>query len=103
MKKPIRLRGWVMFNLVKRKIPGIGPKLASRLITELKDKVGELRFSEGIQKETGVQGDVISALLNLGYKRNEIDEHISEIESIAANENEIETALKESLKLMKRV
>lgn len=90
-------------DLAKRKIPGIGPKLASRLVTELKDKVGELKISGGIQKEAGMLEDVISALLNLGYKKSEIDEHISEIEDISANESDIETALRKSLKLMKKV
>jgi Holliday junction DNA helicase RuvA len=90
-------------DLAKRKIPGIGPKLASRLVTELKDKVGELKMTGGIQKEAGMLEDVMSALLNLGYKKSEIDEHIPEIEDISANESDIETALRKSLKLMKKV
>lgn len=91
-------------DLARKKIPGIGPKLASRLTTELKDKVQDLAVSEAARgAESGVLQDVISALLNLGYKKGEIDEHISEIESITAGENEIETALRQSLKLMKRV
>ena len=89
-------------DLARRKIPGIGPKLASRLVTELKDKVGELKMTGGIHKEAGMLEDVMSALLNLGYKKSEIDEHISEIEDISANESDIETALRKSLKLMKK-
>lgn len=91
-------------DLARKKIPGIGPKLASRLTTELKDKVHDLPLSQAAHAgDSGVLQDVISALLNLGYKKGEIDEHLSEIESIAAGESEIETALKQSLKLMKRV
>lgn len=90
-------------DLAKRKIPGIGPKLASRLVTELKDKVGELKITGGIKKEAGMLEDVMSALLNLGYKKSEIDEHISEIEDISANGSDIEAALRKSLKLMKKV
>lgn len=90
-------------DLARRKIPGIGPKLASRLTNELKDKVSSVPVSEEARREAGILEDVISALLNLGYKKNEIDEHISEIENIAARENDIETSLRESLKLMKRV
>ena len=41
-------------DLARRKIPGIGPKLASRLVTELKDKVGELKMTGGIHKEAGM-------------------------------------------------
>ncbi len=62
---------------------GVGPKLALRLITELKDKVGHL----GIAAQAGsgrvvdiaataslpnVAGDAISALVNLGYKRADV-------------------------------
>ena len=90
-------------DLARRKIPGIGPKLASRLTTELKDKVSLMPVSGEARREAGILEDVISALLNLGYKKNEIDEHISRIESITASEIDIETSLRESLKLMKRV
>ncbi len=90
-------------DLVKKRIPGIGPKLASRLTTELRDKISELRISAEPVKEPGVLEDVVSALLNLGYKKAEIDERISELEKISADEGGIEKALRESLKVMKRV
>jgi holliday junction DNA helicase RuvA len=56
--------------------PGIGPKLALRIVTELKDKVGSLPM--GIAPIAGNQGgaaeaissaqqDAVSALVNLGY------------------------------------
>ncbi len=90
-------------DLVRKRIPGIGPKLASRLTTELRDKISELRISEEPVKEPGVLEDVVSALLNLGYKKAEIDERISELEKISADEGGIEKALRESLKVMKRL
>jgi len=90
-------------DLEKKKIPGIGPKLASRLTTELRDKVSELRALEGSVRQPGVFEDVVSALLNLGYKRAEIDEHVSELERISAHESGIEKALRESLKVMRKL
>ena len=61
------------------KAPGVGPKLAARIITELKDKMGGIYQSQNItdhdQKsvnkrvDEGVISDVISALENLGYQR----------------------------------
>lgn len=90
-------------DLPRKKIPGIGPKLASRLVTELKDKITALDTSGAAPGEAGILGDVISALLNLGYKRAEIDERISEIETISSDETDIEIALRESLKVMKKV
>ncbi len=90
-------------ELQKKKIPGIGPKLASRLQNELKDKVPKLSISEDTKREGTIAGDVISALLNLGYKKNEIDEQIKQLDEIASRENDIEKALRESLKLMKNI
>jgi len=90
-------------ELERKKIPGIGPKLASRLTTELKDKVPGLGVSGETAGRGGVLEDVVSALLNLGYKKAEIDERISELERISAGEGGIEAALRESLKVMRKV
>ena len=89
-------------DLVKRKIAGIGPKMASRLTTELKDKVLSFQPSSEIQSKSGIVEDVISALMNLGYKRPEIDERISELEEITSNESNLEVALRECLKVMRK-
>jgi holliday junction DNA helicase RuvA len=89
-------------DLTRRKIPGIGPKLASRLITELKDKLSSIRLLEKHHHHNGNLDDVISALLNLGYTKFEIDEQIVKIEEIAGKEKEIEIALRESLKVMRK-
>jgi len=60
---------------------GVGPKLAVRLITELKDKVGGIALgaaatavpAEAVATENGGANgpvaDALSALVNLGYKR----------------------------------
>ncbi|HEX3035458.1 MAG TPA: Holliday junction branch migration protein RuvA, partial [Thermodesulfobacteriota bacterium] len=90
-------------ELARKKIPGIGPKLASRLITELKDKVAGIQVEGEAKEKAGILEDIVSALLNLGYKKNEIDEHISQIEEVTTNEKDIEKALREALKIMRRV
>ncbi|MDR2766314.1 MAG: Holliday junction branch migration protein RuvA [Holosporaceae bacterium] len=60
---------------------GVGPKLASRIIMELKDKiVGKADLNTATMKtlsEPGVVGDVVSALSNLGYQRTDILRAIS--------------------------
>ncbi len=89
-------------DLAKRKITGIGPKMASRLTTELKDKLSGFESASESGAKSGIVEDVISALMNLGYKRPEIDERISELEEITANEESLEVALRESLKVMKK-
>ncbi len=89
-------------DLAKRKIAGIGPKMASRLTTELKDKLSDYESASAITAKSGIVEDVISALMNLGYKRPEIDERISELEEITSNETNLEVALRECLKVMKK-
>jgi Holliday junction DNA helicase RuvA len=64
---------------------GVGPKLATRIITELKDKiVGKIDFNPGMSApsthESSVLGDVISALSNLGYQRGDILRIISSMQ-----------------------
>ena len=63
--------------------PGVGPKLAQRLVSELKDKVGAIALGQAARSSTasvggkkvaadvddgaGAVADAVSALVNLGY------------------------------------
>lgn len=53
--------------------PGVGPKLALRIVTELKDKApqmmlrGEGEVSAPVPAPRGPEADAVSALLHLGY------------------------------------
>ncbi|MGH6961515.1 MAG: Holliday junction branch migration protein RuvA [Dongiaceae bacterium] len=56
--------------------PGVGPKLASRVAAELKDKVGGIALGPiaavaGKIEASGPVADAVSALVNLGYRRVE--------------------------------
>jgi Holliday junction DNA helicase RuvA len=56
---------------------GVGPKLATRIVNELRDKVSGLPTAAGTTLpgsaasagETGIAADAVSALVNLGYRR----------------------------------
>lgn len=64
---------------------GVGPKLATRVITELKDKAAKLELSAGTDpvryndlktqevptEQGGLDNDAVSALINLGYNRSD--------------------------------
>ena len=51
---------------------GVGAKLATRILSELKDKVGEAVLGPAAgPDETGAAGDAASALVNLGYGATE--------------------------------
>ena len=48
---------------------GVGPKLAERIVRELKDKVGGVALSlPGALPVAGAAADAVSALLNLGFR-----------------------------------
>jgi Holliday junction DNA helicase RuvA len=50
-------------------IPGVGKKLAERLVVELKDKLEDLATAPAVASVGPAADDVLSALLNLGYQR----------------------------------
>jgi len=57
------------------KVPGIGKKTAERVIVELKDKLGLQTSDDTIVEYAGesrsVYDELMQALMNFGYKRNE--------------------------------
>ncbi len=68
-------------------IPGVGKKTAERLVVELKDKMPELLAHLGepakgeaseSSPETALRDDLVSALLNLGYQRSQVDKAVRE-------------------------
>ncbi len=57
--------------------PGVGPRVATRILAELRDKAGELstvphvEFARSATAAPGPVEDAVSALVNLGYRRSE--------------------------------
>ena len=89
-------------------LPGIGKKTAERLVLELKDKIGPV---SGLPDESGqisaagtssgdLVNDVISALVNLGYKENQARKVLETLE--LAPGLTTEEALKGALKVLIR-
>jgi Holliday junction DNA helicase RuvA len=72
-------------------VPGLGKKTAHRLILELK---GKLPSAE--QKVDALFEDTLSALINLGYKRNIAKEALEK--AYKNGHRDIESLLKESLR-----
>ena len=73
------------------RIPGLGKKTAQRLILELRER---LPSSTGIKDR--LFDDTLSALINLGYKRNIAQEFLEK--AYKQGFNDIEGLLKETLK-----
>lgn len=85
-------------------IPGIGKKTAERLILELKDKVGKLEIAalpaseaRGIPAEDVIE-DVVSALMNLGYKEPQVKKALGGLD--ASRGGGVEELLKQALKIL---
>lgn len=59
---------------------GVGPKLAERIVRELKDKVGGIAlggFGPAAVPATGLANDAVSALTNLGFRPAEANAAVS--------------------------
>ncbi len=93
-----------------RAIPGVGPKTAARLVLELREKVGALSLA-GLQApiSTGsesdkIKEDALSALVNLGYNRNEAKRTVDKIaEEETAESESVEGLIKKALKKLAKV
>lgn len=85
-------------------ISGIGKKTAERLVLELKNKMQ--KFSFGVSAEEGaiesqVIQDLVSALMNLGYKQTEIDRALGKLRGEATKQSKFEELFKQSLNLLR--
>jgi Holliday junction DNA helicase RuvA len=88
-------------------VPGIGRKMAERMVVDLQEKARKIgsRIAPQLAEPRptgGMAEDVISALLNLGYKKAQA-EKAAEIVFRQAPDLTLEKALKESLKILAAV
>lgn len=95
-----------------RAISGIGPKLAERIVTELKDKVAKLPTSNIVPITGGKKSksaahqpvnmteDAISALVNLGYTRS--DAYVAALKASQDGKQNLDDIIKSSLKSLAR-
>lgn len=83
-------------------IPGIGKKTAMRIALELQEKLIE---KERVFKAEGFEEreDLISALMNMGFKRKEIEKIVDETIKSHTAEAGFETLLRESLKQLAKL
>lgn len=83
-------------------IPGVGRKLAERMIVELKDRF--LALPSGAAASAAADGDsqlmqdAVSALVNLGYRKTESESTVRAV--VKQGQSSLEGVLKESLRRM---
>jgi len=87
-------------------VPGVGPKVAERVVRELRDKVGALtraqsdRVAIAEHAENGagysILDDAVSALINLGYKPAEAKRAVDAV-GVGESGGSLESLLRKSL------
>ena len=86
-------------------IPGIGRKMAERLTLEMRDKLANISREFAAKTEdsvprNGLFDDALSALVNLGYKKNEVEKTLKSIYSQGQQKDSLENLIKKSLNLL---
>jgi Holliday junction DNA helicase RuvA len=89
--------------------PGVGPKLALRIATELKDKVPSVmlhgedgRAAAIAHAPRGPEGDAVSALMHLGYSDARAAEAVARAAQALGEHSEASALIREALKGMAR-
>lgn len=86
------------------RVPGVGTRLAIRLLTELRDKVGAMPAAASFASASApasmprMAEDTISALLNLGYRRQEVHSVVTQVIDRAGTAATLDAVLRDSLK-----
>jgi Holliday junction DNA helicase RuvA len=80
-------------------IPGVGKRLAERMIVELKDKLETIPDTVPLVGRDGssqLMQDAVSALVNLGYRRGDSEKTVRDV--VQGEEENLEGVLKEALR-----
>jgi holliday junction DNA helicase RuvA len=83
--------------------PGVGARLAVRLLTELRDKAGAMPSAPGVAAAAltrlpSVADDAVSALVNLGYRRPEVVPVVARVMERAGDAAGLDAVIRDSLK-----
>ena len=90
-------------------VPGVGAKVAERIVRELRDKVKELNLAAPVRMDSAAssnghaQGslidDAVSALINLGYKPAEAKRAVDAVDAIDEKDG-LESLIRKSLAII---
>lgn len=91
-----------------RQAEGVGPKLATRIVTELKDKAGKMAFAAPAPKKAmqksetpsapDIDHDAVSALVNLGYPRADAYSAVLQVKGKSNDNHALQDLIRLALK-----
>jgi len=93
------------------KAQGVGPKLALRITTELKDKVPAIMLRGDLGAEGGIpiaiaprspEADAVAALIKLGYSQGQAAEMVARAANDLGQGSPVDALIRESLRAMAR-
>lgn len=82
---------------------GVGPRLAGRIVAELKDRLPDFAPGEvagGPPAGGGAEQDAVSALVNLGYGRNDAQAAVARARDDAGPEPRVDALIRLALRLL---
>lgn len=90
--------------------PGVGPKLAARLIAELRERIAAMPTGASfgtvpvvtVNAVPSVAGDAISALINLGYRRGEAEQAVAASLAALGAEAALDGLIRDGLRRLAR-
>lgn len=86
--------------------PGVGPKLAIRLVTELREKAGVMPGGGAVALPVAIPkghaADALSALLNLGYRRAEAEGALARVLEQHGEDAALDVLIRAGLKALSK-
>ena len=83
---------------------GVGPRLAGRIVAELKDRLPDLALGEAVRSGPlpggGAVQDAVSALVNLGYGRNDAQAAVARAADEAGPAPRVDVLIRLALRLL---
>jgi Holliday junction DNA helicase RuvA len=85
------------------RVPGIGRKTAERMVLELRDKLPapEANAATPVSTRSGIEEDVLSALVNLGYQRGNVEKALAAAAKNGTTES-FETRFRDTLAILSK-
>ena len=90
------------------RVPGVGPKLAQRIVLELGDRMAQFAFEQKVQSLTDRNSvadreafeDIVEALVNLQYSRTDARKAAEKVMSESAGPTDVPKLIRDALKLL---